>query len=67
MDLPFQRPLRRLQQENGVAIVNEPADFVTAVTFGEDHIELRTHLDYTLFAQVEGELERVWGLSLIHI
>lgn len=57
--IPFQRPLRRLQQENGVAIVYHPADFVTAIAFGEEHIELRAHLDYTLFAQVEQE--RVWA------
>lgn len=59
VELPFQRPLRRLQQENGVAIVQQPADFVTALAFGEEHIELRSHLDYTLFAHVEQE--RVWA------
>lgn len=57
--LSIQRPLRRLQQEDGVAIVVHPADFVTAIAFGYEHIELRGHLDYTLFAQVERE--RVWG------
>jgi hypothetical protein len=57
--LPLQRPFRRLQQENGVTIVEHPADFISALSLGNEHIEFRAHLDHTPFAQVEAE--RVWA------
>jgi hypothetical protein len=53
-------PRRALQQTaDGVTIVLHPADFVAAVSFGAEHIEVRTHLDYTKFGNIDPEL--VWG------